>query len=62
MLARRDLAALLEAHVPDARLSSWHEQGRHEVDFVVEVDRRVFAIEVKTAYAATWRHRGEERT
>ena len=49
MLARRDLAALLEAHVPDARLSFWHEQGRHEVDFVVEVDRRVFAIEVKAA-------------
>ena len=49
MLARRDLAALLEAHVPDARLSFWHEQGRHEVDVVVEVDRRVFAIEVKAA-------------
>ena len=45
----QNLAALLETHVPDARLSFWHEQGRHEVDFVVEVGRRVFAIEVKAA-------------
>ncbi|MBM4040447.1 MAG: ATP-binding protein [Planctomycetes bacterium] len=42
-----NLAALLEAHLPDAQLSYWHEQGRHEVDFVIEAGRRVFAIEVK---------------
>jgi hypothetical protein len=45
----QNLAALLEAHVPDARLTFWHEQGRHEVDFVIELGRRVFAIEVKAA-------------
>lgn len=44
-----NLAALLDAHVPDAKLAYWHEQGRHEVDFVIEVDRRVFALEVKAA-------------
>lgn len=45
----QNLAALLEAHVPDARLTFWHEQGRHEVDFVIEAGRNVFAIEVKAA-------------
>lgn len=43
----QNLAALLEAHVPEAGLSYWHEQGRHEVDFVIETDRRVCAVEVK---------------
>jgi predicted AAA+ superfamily ATPase len=43
----QNLAALLEAHRPEARLSYWHEQGRHEVDFVIEAGRKVFAIEVK---------------
>lgn len=45
----QNLAALLEAHLPDAQLAFWHEQGRHEVDFVIEVGRRVFGIEVKAA-------------
>ena len=45
----QNLAALLEAHLPDAQLAFWHEQGRHEVDFVIESGRRVFAIEVKAA-------------
>jgi predicted AAA+ superfamily ATPase len=45
----QNLAALLEAHVPDAHLAFWHEQGRHEVDFVIEVGRKVFGIEVKAA-------------
>lgn len=45
----RDHAALLDAHLPDAKLAYWHEQGRHEVDFVIESNRRVFAIEVKAA-------------
>ncbi len=27
----------------------WHEQGRHEVDFVIEAGCKVFAIEVKAA-------------
>ena len=45
----QNLAALLEAHRPDARLAYWHEQGRHEVDFVIEAGRHVVAIEVKAA-------------
>ena len=45
----QNLAALLEAHLPDARLAYWHEQGRHEVDFVIEAGRQVVAIEVKAA-------------
>jgi len=45
----QNLAAALEAHMPDAQLAFWHEQGRHEVDFVIEAGRRVFAIEVKAA-------------
>lgn len=47
--AAQNLAALLEAHLPDAQLGYWHEQGRHEVDFVIEAGRTVLAIEVKAA-------------
>ncbi len=45
----QNLAGLLEAHRPDAQLTYWHEQGRHEVDFVIEEGRQVVAIEVKAA-------------
>lgn len=45
----QNLTALLEAHLPDAQLSFWQEQGRWEVDFVIEEGRRVCAIEVKAA-------------
>lgn len=45
----QNLAALLEAHLPDAQLAYWHEQGRHEVDFVIESGAQVIAIEVKAA-------------
>jgi len=45
----QNLAALLDAHLPDAQLSFWQEHGRREVDFVIEEDRRVCAIEVKAA-------------
>ena len=44
-----NLAALLEAHLPGAHLAYWHEQGRHEVDFVIEVNRKIVGIEVKAA-------------
>jgi hypothetical protein len=30
-------------------MNYWHEQGRHEVDFVIEAGRQVFSIEVKAA-------------
>jgi len=45
----QNLSAILEAHLPDARLTYWHEQGRHEVDFVIENGQEVTAIEVKAA-------------
>lgn len=51
----QNLCALLEAHVPDAELGYWHEQGRHEVDFVIETGQRVWAVEVKAA--AQWNER-----
>ena len=45
----QNVAAVLEAHLPDAHLMYWHEQGRHEVDLVIEAGRQVLAIEVKAA-------------
>jgi predicted AAA+ superfamily ATPase len=45
----QNLAALLEAHLPEAQLAYWHEQGRHEVDFVIDTGRKVTAIEIKAA-------------
>ncbi len=45
----QNIAAILEAHEPDARLGYWHEQGRYEVDLVIERGRQVHAIEVKAA-------------
>jgi predicted AAA+ superfamily ATPase len=47
--AAQNIAALVEAHLPDAQLTYWHEQGRHEVDFVIESVRNVIAVEVKAA-------------
>jgi hypothetical protein len=48
----QNLSAFLETHLPDARLSYWHVQGRHEVDFIIEHKRKVIAVEVKSA--ARW--------
>lgn len=43
----QNLAAVLESEWSGARLSYWHIQGRHEVDFVIEKGRDTLAIEVK---------------
>ncbi len=45
----QNLAALLGAHRPQARLEYWSVQGRHEVDFVVTEGRNTVGIEIKTA-------------
>lgn len=45
----QNLASILEAYWPKARLYFWNVQGRYEADFVVEAGRRVMAIEVKAA-------------
>ncbi len=51
--AAQNIAAILEAHAPSAQIFYWHEQGRHEVDLVIESGRRVAAIEVKAG--SRWR-------
>jgi hypothetical protein len=53
--AAQNLAAILGAEWPKARLHYWHIQGRYEVDFVIEVGRDCLALEVKTA--ARWGER-----
>lgn len=45
----QNLAGLLAAHVPDAEIAFWAQQGRHEVDFVLTHRRRRIGIEVKAA-------------
>jgi len=45
----QNLAGILDAHLPQARLAHWSLQGRHEVDFVVSQGSRAVAIEVKAA-------------
>lgn len=45
----QNLASLLDARWPTARLYFWNVQGRYEVDFVIEAGRQVIAIEVKAA-------------
>lgn len=47
--AAAEITAILESRWPEARLSFWHVQGRHEVDFIVEAGREVMAIELKAA-------------
>jgi predicted AAA+ superfamily ATPase len=45
----QNLAGILDAHLPQARLDYWSLQGRHEVDFVVSQESLAVAIEVKAA-------------
>lgn len=51
----QNLAGILEARWPEARLSFWHVQGRHEVDFVIEAGRATLAMEVKAG--SRWQER-----
>ena len=45
----QNLAGILEANWPTARLHFWNVQGRYEVDFVIEDGRDTLAIEVTAA-------------
>jgi predicted AAA+ superfamily ATPase len=45
----QNFTAIIEAHMPDAQITYWHEQGRHEVDLVIDINRKVFAFEIKAA-------------
>lgn len=47
--AWNNLAAIIAAHQPEAGLSFWGVQGRHEVDFVIEAGAACWAVEVKAA-------------
>ncbi len=48
----QNLAGILQSAWPRAEIFFWNIQGRHEVDFVIEVGNRCIAIEVKAA--ARW--------
>ena len=43
----QNLMAALEPHLVGVRFYFWHEQSRHEVDFVIEHGRKLVAVEVK---------------
>jgi predicted AAA+ superfamily ATPase len=43
----QNLVATLEPHAPDVRFYYWNEQSQREVDFVIELGKKVIAIEVK---------------
>jgi uncharacterized protein len=48
----QNLSGILDAAWPQAQLYFWNIQGRHEVDFVIEAQRKCMAIEIKSA--ARW--------
>ncbi len=45
----QNLAAILDARWPRARLGFFGQAGRREVDFVIEAGRDTLAVEVKAA-------------
>jgi hypothetical protein len=51
----QNLNGVIDSLWPEARLHFWSIQGRHEVDFIIEVANRCLAIEVKAA--ARWEDR-----
>lgn len=48
----QNIVGIVDSTWPQAALSFWNIQGRHEVDFVIEAGNRCMAIEVKSA--ARW--------
>ncbi len=45
----QNLLAIIDSRWKEAQLYFWNVQGRHEVDFVIEVGRKCLAIEVKSS-------------
>jgi predicted AAA+ superfamily ATPase len=45
----QNLLSIVGARIPRGRLFFWAVQGRHEVDFILEVGKRCLAIEVKSS-------------
>lgn len=44
----QNLTGIIDATWPEARLCFWNVQGRHEVDFIIEVGNYCLAIEIKS--------------
>ena len=44
----QNLAGILSAYYPDAKIAYWNIQGRYEVDFIIEIGGQTIAIEVKS--------------
>ncbi len=51
----QNLSGIIDGKWTDARLYFWSLQGRHEVDFVVEVGNHCIALEIKSG--ARWQDR-----
>lgn len=49
----QNLMSTLEPHLTGVQFFYWHEQGRHEVDLVIEHGRKVLAIEIKAGGRVT---------
>ena len=43
----QNLLSIFSCHMPEVNITYWNIQGRHEVDFIVEIGRETIAIEVK---------------
>jgi predicted AAA+ superfamily ATPase len=46
--AAQNLRSLVEAWEPEGGLYFWNVQGRHEVDFILELSRGLMALEIKS--------------
>jgi hypothetical protein len=51
----QNLLAIIGSRWKEALLYSWSVQGRHEIEFIVEVGRHCLALEVKSS--ARWEKR-----
>lgn len=45
--ALQNILSIVESWLPGARVSYWHVQGRHEVDFIIEHGKTCVALEIK---------------
>jgi len=53
--AAQNLLGVLSAYYLDAKLCYWSVQGRHEVDFIIDVEGEAIAIEIKSG--SRWQER-----
>lgn len=50
-----NLEVICSTYCPDAAIAYWNVQGRHEVDFIIDIGRETIAIEVKNS--SRWQER-----